>query len=115
MVMRILDSLNRFRQCLRRRPRRPRPEPLWSRPTLDALEDRRLMATVTSPNVYAPIIPNVQIETVYYGSAWTGQAGNPTLSAELSAEWKDLDQFFGAITDSHYLDGLSQYSMTTPS
>jgi hypothetical protein len=79
------------------------------------LEDRRLMATaVTSPNQLAPIIPNVQIETVFYGSAWSGQASNAALSAELSAEAQDLNQFFRAITGSHYMDGLSQYSMLTP-
>src|SRR5262245_4646995 len=81
MVMRFFNSLNRFRQYLRRSSQRQRPEKFVRRPTLEALEDRRLMATVTSPNVYAPIIPNVQIETVYYGSAWTGQASNPALSA----------------------------------
>jgi hypothetical protein len=81
---------------------------------LEALEDRRLMATVTSPNIYAPIIPNVQIETVYYGSAWSDPASKSAQSAELSAEAQDLDQFFAAITNSHYMDGLSQYSMTTP-
>ena len=81
---------------------------------LEALEDRRLMATVTSPNTLAPIIPNVQIETVYYGSAWSGQASNPAQAAHLAAEAQDLDQFFGAITNSRYMDGLSQYFMTTP-
>jgi hypothetical protein len=113
--MRFLNYLNGFGKSSCRGRRGPRAEKRLIRPTLEALEDRRLMANVTSPNASAPIIPNVQIETVYYGSAWSGQAANPALSAELSAEWKDLDQFFGAITDSHYMDGLSQYSMTTPS
>jgi hypothetical protein len=73
------------------------------------------MATlVTSPNPQAPIIPNVQIETVYYGSAWTGQGVNAAQAAELAAESQDLDQFFGAITKSHYMDLLSQYFMTNP-
>src|SRR5260370_500632 len=82
---------------------------------LEALEDRRLMAAlVPNLNPGAPIIPNVQIETVYYGSAWSGQASNAAQSAELSAEAQDLNQFFGAITSSHYMDRLSQYSMTTP-
>jgi hypothetical protein len=82
---------------------------------LETLEDRRLMAVVTSPNPQAPIIPNVQIETVYYGSAWsTGQGVNSAQAAELSAESQDLDQFFRDITSSHYMDSLSQYSMTTP-
>jgi hypothetical protein len=85
------------------------------RPCLEPLEDRRLMATlVTSPNPVAPIIPNVQVETVYYGSAWAGQASNPALSAELSAERQDLNGFFGAITNSFYMAGLSQYYMITP-
>ncbi len=86
-----------------------------ARPSVEPLEDRRLMATlVTSPNPNAPIIPNVQIETVFYGSAWSGQASDAAVSAELSAEARDLNQFFGAITSSHYMDGLGQYFMTTP-
>jgi hypothetical protein len=112
--MRFLSYLNGLGKSLQRGRRRLRAERRVSRPTLEALEDRRLMTAVTSPNAQAPIIPNVQIETVYYGSAWSGQAANPALSAELSAEAQDLDQFFGAITGSHYMDGLSQYSMTTP-
>jgi hypothetical protein len=112
--MRFLNYLNGLGKSSHSGRRRPRTEKRGSLPTLEALEDRRLMTAVTSPNLQAPIIPNVQIETVYYGSAWSGQAGNPALSAELSAEAKDLDQFFGAITGSHYMDGLSQYSMTTP-
>jgi hypothetical protein len=87
-----------------------------ARLSLESLEDRRLMSTlVTSPNPQAPIIPNVQIETVYLGSAWTGPPSNPEVSAELTAEAQDLNQFFGTITNSPYMDGLSQYSMTTAS
>jgi hypothetical protein len=85
-----------------------------ARLSLESLEDRRLMSTlVTSPNPQAPIIPNVQIETVFYGSAWTGQPSDPERVAELSTEARDLDQFFGNITNSQYMGGLSQYSMTT--
>jgi hypothetical protein len=87
-----------------------------ARLSLESLEDRRLMSTlVTSPNPQAPIIPNVQIETVFYGSAWLGQANDAAQNAELNAEASDLNQFFGTITSSHYMDGLSQYSMMTAS
>jgi hypothetical protein len=47
MVMRILDSLNRFRQYLRGRPRRQRPEKDVRRLTLEALEDRLALSTAT--------------------------------------------------------------------
>jgi hypothetical protein len=82
---------------------------------LEALEERRLMAAaIPYVNVGAPIILHVQIEAVYYGSDWSGQASNPALSAELTAEAQDINQFFSTITNSPYLDGLSEYTMTNP-
>jgi hypothetical protein len=65
---------------------------------------------ITYQNAGAPIIPNVQIETVFYGSAWSGQASNAAVSAQLAAEAQDLDQFFAQITSSAYMDGLAQYT-----
>jgi hypothetical protein len=86
-----------------------------ARLSLESLEDRRLMtAAIPYLNPGAPIIPHVQIETVYYGSAWSGQASNPALSAQLTAEAQDLNQFFGTITNSPYMDGLAEYTMTNP-
>jgi hypothetical protein len=103
--------LSNFKKSHKQRSRRDRKV----RPAVEPLEERRLMATlVTSPNTQNPIIPNVQVETVYYSSAWSGQASNSAQAAELAAEAQDLNQFFDAITGGHYLDALSQYYMTTP-
>jgi hypothetical protein len=105
-MQRLLQKL--FSRCRRSVARAGQAKKKF-RPMIETLEDRRLMTAVSSPNPYAPIIPNVQIETVYFGSAWAGKASNPAQSAELAAEAKDLNGFFSAITGSHYMDALSQY------
>jgi hypothetical protein len=54
------------------------------------------------------IIPNVKVENVFYGSAWTStsDANNP----ELRQQATDLNAFITDITKSSYMSGLSQYS-----
>jgi hypothetical protein len=54
------------------------------------------------------IIPNVQVETVYYGQAWTN-ANDPN-NPQLRQESADLNNFFKDITGSAYVAGLSQYN-----
>jgi hypothetical protein len=100
--------LDRSRPGLRvaRRENRPRLQ-------VERLEDRRLMSVVTNPD-NNPIIPNVQVENVFYGSVWSlgSQVSNyqNINGDELAAEAKELNQFFGTITNSSYMDGLSQYT-----
>jgi hypothetical protein len=90
---------------------------------MEALEDRTVpttflsggvtrspgLAAITPQMTYGngPIIPKVQVETVYYGSAWTDpkDPNNP----ELRQEANDMDKFFADITASSYMDGLGQY------
>jgi hypothetical protein len=105
----LLNRLFHRRRPGRRLPRRE------GRPRLgvEHLEDRRLMSVVTNP-APNPIIPNVQVETVFYGSVWSsGQqvTGYQNINGvELTNEAQDLDQFFATITKSSYMDGLSQYT-----
>jgi hypothetical protein len=78
---------------------------------VEQLDERVLLSTgATYVNPGAPIIPNVQIETVFYGADWSGQAADAAVSAQLAAEAQDLNQFFAQITNSSYMDGLSQYA-----
>lgn len=81
------------------------------RPQLEALEDRLVMsATFPTPSNQqgGTVITNVKVETVFYGQAWTNPA-DPHY-AELTAESKDLQNYFATLTNSPYMDGLQQYS-----
>jgi hypothetical protein len=73
---------------------------------VERLEDREV-PSVTSYG--GPIIPNVQVEAIFYGSAWTNPA-DPNY-AQLSVLSTDIQRYLGTITGSSYLDGLSQYYM----
>jgi hypothetical protein len=86
------------------RPSRRRPLPVQLR--LERLEDREV-PSVTSHG--GPIIPNVQVEAIFYGSAWTNPA-DPNY-AQLSVLSTDIQRYLSTITGSSYLDGLSQYYM----
>jgi hypothetical protein len=83
-------------------------------PALELLEERRLMSVISfDTRNNGKIIPHVQVETVFYGSVWTN--GTPTNyqntnSYELNTEAVDLNNFFSTITNSQYLDDLSQYT-----
>ena len=98
-------SLTRFlRQKSQARPRSFRPQ-------LEALEDRLVMSA-TYPTPSNPqggtVITNVKVVTVFYGQAWTNPA-DPHY-AELTAESKDLQDYFATLTNSPYMDGLHQYN-----
>jgi hypothetical protein len=70
-----------------------------------------VLSTVTNPS-NNPIIPNVQVEAVFYGSAWNTDAGFflQTNYYELQQEMTDLGNFFNTITNTPYMDGLGQYT-----
>jgi hypothetical protein len=71
------------------------------------LEGRQLLTAISDQG---PIIPNVQLEAVFYGAEW-----NDTLnkySPEVLAQEDVLDNFLPALMSSHYLDGLKQYTAT---
>jgi hypothetical protein len=86
-----------------KRPSRPKSIQLH----LEALETRVVPASV-SFQAGGAIIPNVQVETVYYGQAWTN-ANDPN-NPQLKQETSDLDKFFTDITGSAYVAGLRQYT-----
>jgi hypothetical protein len=74
---------------------------------LDELEERRLLTTVVSHG--GPIIPNVQVEAVFYGSAWTNPA-DPNYD-QMHAYSSDIARYLSTITGSYYLQSLSEYTM----
>jgi hypothetical protein len=75
-------------------PRRRRPA------RLEWLEPKRLLAVVTYQG--GPLIDHAAVETIYLGKAW---ASDPALELDANR----LDQFFSAVTNSSYLDMLSEY------
>jgi hypothetical protein len=81
------------RRPLSRRPAAARrsPKARTVRPTLEALEDR----LTPSPLVYhgGPLIKNVQVETLYYGSNW---GTDPNLQSDANR----LDAYLGFLTQS---------------
>jgi len=66
---------------------------------LEPLEDRRVMSVSLHGG---PVLTNVEVESVYYGSAWSQ---NPALQQQR----QELDHYLNVITDSSYLDMLGQY------
>jgi hypothetical protein len=82
------NSMVRFR---RGRPRHRRCE---------ALESRQLLTGVVYQG--GPLINNVAVETVFLGQAWT-------TDATLEQNAAQLDQFFAYLTNSSYMDLLTQY------
>jgi hypothetical protein len=75
--------------------------PKWygraARPGVERLEDR-LAPSVSNP-AGGPILPNVEVATVYYGQAWAGA----------TAQEQQLDGFFRDITTSAFMDMLAEY------
>jgi hypothetical protein len=65
-----------------------------SRPVLEELE-QRLVPTVTYHN-YGGVLPNVQVQPVFYGSGWSTQANYPTIGK--------IDNFLGYLVNSSYMD-----------
>src|SRR5262249_50804516 len=76
---------------------------LRARPRLEALEDRRLMAAGVTYHLGA-VIPNVKVETVYWGFDWYLGGQN-----NLSQQAQQYDNFFKVLTNSSYMDLLNQY------
>lgn len=70
------------------------------RPRCEALEARRLPAIVTYQG--GPLIDHAAVETIYLGSAW---ASDPALQRQSQR----LDQFFASVTNSSFMDMLSEY------
>lgn len=65
------------------------------------MEDRCLLTGVTYQG--GPLINNVAVETVFLGQAWASDSS-------LQQETAQLDQFFAYITNSSFMDLLTQYS-----
>jgi hypothetical protein len=70
------------------------------RPELELLEDRRLLAVTYHGG---PLLQNVQVEPVFYGSYWNTDGGQQQSSA--------LEAFLGFLTNSSYMDKLSEYGV----
>lgn len=66
------------------------------------MEPRRLLATGGVTYQGGAVINNVAVETVFLGQAW---ATDPSLVQNAA----QLDQFFGSVTNSSYMDVLAQY------
>lgn len=80
----------------RGKPRAPRQ---WR---FEPLEPRQLLATGGVTYQGGPLINNVAVETVFLGQAWTT---DPSLEQNAA----QLDQFFGSITNSTFMDLMAQY------
>ena len=73
-----------------------------SRPILEILEPRSLLASVnTNPQDDGPVLANVAVESVFYGQTWS----SPALSPQMSY----LNGFLGIITNSTFMDMLKVY------
>jgi hypothetical protein len=68
---------------------------------LEALDDRALPAVTFHGGA---VLPHVQVETVYLGQVWN----DPN---QLQPEARRLDNFFRDITNSPYMDMLSEYGV----
>jgi hypothetical protein len=68
---------------------------------LEELEDRRVLSVAY---LGGPMLRNVSVETVYYGDAWQSMPG-------LAQQARTLDQFVRDITNSTYMDMLSEYGV----
>jgi hypothetical protein len=102
-ITKILDKLGLLSAATRgRKSTSSKSVPL----RLEALEDRMVPATVANPTG-GPIIPNVHVQSVYYGSVWSDP--NAANYPQLKQEANDLDKFLGTIVGSDYMNGLSQY------
>jgi hypothetical protein len=69
---------------------------------VEPLEDRRVMSVSTING--GSVLPNVEVESVYYGSAWNQ---NPALQQQR----QELDHYLKVMTDSTYMDMLNQYGV----
>src|SRR5262249_34449884 len=79
------------------------------RPQIEMLEDRRTPSATTNaiPLISyqgGALLQHVRVVTVYYGDAWQT---DPVLEQQS----QQLDTFFAHITDSSYMDMLSEYAV----
>jgi hypothetical protein len=79
--------------------RRPERCGLTYRPLVGQLEDRQLLAVTYHGG---PLIPNVQVESVFLGSIW---------QQAQASQASQLDNYFAWITNSPYMDMLGQYGV----
>jgi uncharacterized membrane protein len=80
-----------------RRARQPRP----TRLLVEQLESRDLLSVTYHSG---PLLHNVEVETVYYGSAWTSDPALRQLGQQ-------VDDYFRYVTNSPYMDLLDQYGV----
>ena len=79
------------------------------RPCLELLEPRTLLTGLVQYGG-GPLMPNVNVNTIYYGSQWSSTyTQNPY---PISAYPAQMDAYFNKITDSTWMDILNQYSAT---
>jgi hypothetical protein len=94
----MLNWYNHLQQLLARSDQRPTRLARNVRPGAEQLERREVM-TVTY--LGGPLIPNVQVEAIFYGQAW--QSG-PSLQAQKGA----FEDYLRFITNSSFMDMLTQ-------
>ncbi|HET6878882.1 MAG TPA: DUF4214 domain-containing protein [Pirellulales bacterium] len=82
------------------RPRSNQPRRHRRLGRIESLEDRRMFNV--DPHG-GPVVPNVQVETLFYGASWYGNAAMQHTAEELNG-------YFHYLTGSSYMDLLSQYS-----
>jgi hypothetical protein len=75
-----------------------------ARPVLEMLEGRSLLSTFLTYGG-GPLLPHVQVESVFWGQAWS-------TNTQLQKNAQDLDTFLSWITTSPYMDMLSEYSVS---
>jgi hypothetical protein len=71
-----------------------------TRPALEQLEDRRLLAVTYHGG---PLLTQVEVEPVFYGPYWNSAAGQQQAS--------DLNTFLRFLTNSSYMDMLNEYGI----
>jgi hypothetical protein len=87
-----------FRRALSARRPAPRRQ---ARLALEQLETREVLSV--SALAGAPLIPHVEVDTLFYGAQWQT---DPTLQQQLM----QIQSFFQSVTNSSYMDMLSEYS-----
>jgi hypothetical protein len=76
---------------------------------VEALEARQLLSVTGHGSNGVPfVIPNVQVQNVYWGQAWSDPA---TLIFSPTAQERQLDRFMADIVNSPYLDMLGEYGV----
>ena len=83
--------------------RQPNRCPRMFHPCVGPLEDRQLLSLSVSYHG-GPLMPNVQVETLYLGQAWADHS-------QLEPTARQLDGFFSSITNSPFMDMLGQYNV----